>query len=319
MTIGSSIKEETQTLSYLLRITGIRKIDLDADEIRKIVPKQKKLESFSEGRFYFVTIDVSIRDPTKARRWYSVNLSEFYDLHDLTEDFDNVPRYYATAFNLLEEVFGFSWIISKLALQISKEFEAISLGQAEAVLKKFIGRARDDEAMTSTTRTQLHRLRQKIVKYKLLVNAFEPLMFMDNPDLEEIASSMPNEYIYGQGPHFTDKGMVSSDVLSFGRGIVSDLDQKVELNKAPPMKIYGKSEEIQETRKRLTEKGLDPDWEPEVETPEKPERQFEGYRFYCQYCNHSEAYMIDKDGKIIPKSHHGHPMFLKLPRRNSDY
>jgi hypothetical protein len=78
---------------------------------------------------------------------------------------------------------------------------------------------------------------------------------------------------------------------------------------------------MQELREKLKATGLDPDKDPDSDESIDYDTllPMSGYRFECQWCEHTEAYELDEDSKIIPKKHHGQPMFLRIPRRDSDY
>jgi len=73
---------------------------------------------------------------------------------------------------VLAVVFGLEFVISKIAENLNESYDnAISLGQAKAVVKRRIGRN-----LSSTERSHLYEFRKKIHKYKRLIRDFEEIV-----------------------------------------------------------------------------------------------------------------------------------------------
>ncbi|MHA2244644.1 MAG: hypothetical protein ACXADY_06710 [Candidatus Hodarchaeales archaeon] len=73
---------------------------------------------------------------------------------------------------VLTVVFGLSFVISKIAENLNISYNnAISVGQAKAVVRRIIGRN-----LSSTERSHLFEFRKKIHKYKRLINDFDEIV-----------------------------------------------------------------------------------------------------------------------------------------------
>ena len=77
-----------------------------------------------------------------------------------------------SALQVLTEVFGLDFIISKIAENLNISYNnTISVGQAKAVVRLILRRN-----LSSTERSHLYEFRKKIHKYKRLINDFEEIV-----------------------------------------------------------------------------------------------------------------------------------------------
>lgn len=252
--------QDIRTLRQLLKITAIRGIYLNKKEIDTIFPDQDKVEIDSVGHLNFDSREIAVKLPGKKKRIVFFFLDDIPSMQPPDEYENYEDWHYSTQINLLMQLLGEETTLNKLADAMTRKYESLSTGQAKSVIMKFIPTFREDSSfMSSTTRTHIHRLRQKLEKYKRLVDSFYPLLIMENITLEDIAERMEPHQLFTQTPTFDYKAYPEHYDVNKIKGIVKEVTSPIQLRPAIRHSNEESSAEIEETKRKLREKGWDPD------------------------------------------------------------
>lgn len=311
-------QQDIQNLRYLLQITDASRIALSRPEVMALLDGNERYSQPLDGQLSLSSLKLLIRDPLRKNHYHTADLVKIHSFSEINPEFEKVDWYFKQLIDLIIDKFGFYWLMDKLIESMTKRYEAISAGQAEAILKRYVPFTREDSAMSSTTRSQIHRLRQKIQKYKQLVDVFHPLMIHDSDDLSELAAQLTARRL--SGPYMTrNRGMIQGDVEVMGN-IVQQAASSLSLEKVS-QRERSPSEDIEQARKELLAKGVNPD----DDLPDEDEIDIivdhEGRYFQCWWpeCGHLERYEENENYVMTQKFHHDKPMNLKLRRKRSDY
>jgi len=287
-------RQETEALIDLIRKTRMKYLQIEKADLQRLAPDEELLEEVNEGNVNLQTRELHLK--IADRKYFRIPWLEDDPGVSVTHE-DYAYNYWYEMLNGLNMVLGFERMIELFAQNLDQSFDALSTGQAEALLKKIIPRARDNKkSLNSTTRSQLQQIRDKIKKYQPLVDYIGPFF-----------SSTMKPFASGADPVAGGVGVQGP----LGRSMTHVLQQQHKQLKNIPPHLEDKDQtEIEKVKEASKREGI------YTETPVAEEK----FYFACAFCD----LQIDMDPSVAiidqQQEHHGRPMLLRVSRTTgSDY